>query len=137
MRIVLPIMPPRTTAQQKGVRVVQGRPQFYTKQKVARGAATWMAALAPYRPKTPLEGPIRVSAVFIYPYLTSTPQKARGGLLPKATKSDVENTFKQLGDVLTSLQFFRDDAQIVVLHLEKWHGPEAKVVLTLDPLTME
>ena len=63
--------------------------------------------------------------------MSNTPQKSQGLYLPKVTRPDADNCAKALVDSLTTLQFFRDDAQIAELTISKWHGPEGSVSISI------
>jgi len=119
--------PPSTTAQKKGMRFVNGKPQFFHNARMQREEVTWTSLLAPHRPQAPLTGPLELSLCFIYPHLKSTPKKRLGDLVPKTTKPDCGNVAKHLEDHLTKLRFIEDDARIARLIVEKFHGPESHV----------
>ena len=58
---------PRTSAQEKGVRIVRGRPMFYTKSKVLEVERLYSMMIRTHKPERPLEGAIKVKVLFIYP----------------------------------------------------------------------
>lgn len=131
MRIHLAVIPPSTTAQQKRVRVVHGKPVFFHGATMRREAAGWAALLAPHAPPAPLSGPLDVSVRLVYPYLASTPKKARGGLLPRTTRPDLDGAVKHLIDTVAAVGIIANDAHISRLHLEKYNGPDTEVGITL------
>lgn len=106
--------PPSVTAQQKGVRVVHGKPMFYTKPEVLEARAELAYHLKQYVPEKPLEGALslRVSWIFL------TKDKKKNDSF-KSTRPDLDNLNKLLQDVMTDLGFFKDDAQIAKLHCRK------------------
>ncbi len=88
-------------------------------------AAGWKELVAiqarEHAPETPLEGPIVVHCDFIFPRPKRLLVKSRpDGRIAKATKPDVDNALKAAMDVMTSLAFWRDDAQVYSAHGRKW-----------------
>ena len=67
MDFFLQITPPTATAQEKQVTVVNGRPVFYDPAPVKKARNLLSAQLAAYRPPRPLEGPIALSTVWLFP----------------------------------------------------------------------
>ena len=79
-----------------------------------------IALIAPYTPEKPLEGPLRLSVEWSYPWRTSEPKKNRArGFRMCDTKPDCDNLTKQLCDILTRLGFWLDDAQVADLRFCK------------------
>lgn len=113
--------PTDSTAQQKGVRIVNGKPMFFTKAKVKKAEQQIARLFAPYVPPAPLEGPLVVEVEFIYPWRKGEAKSVKGywKCRPKDTKPDVENAFKSVGDQMTKLKFWGDDSQIARLVLVK------------------
>ena len=120
----LDIDPPRTTAQEKGVTVIRGIPRFYEKQEVKQARYYLESALAPWKPKRPLEGALSVNMVWDYPHKGRHKDKE-----PKTTKPDIDNMVKLMLDCMTGT-FWQDDRQIVKLTIEKrWNEKGAIGVL--------
>ena len=106
---------PRTSAQEKGVRIVRGRPMFYTKDKVQEVAKLYDFMIRVNRPKRKLTGAVRVNVFFYYP--VKKPHKCGD---PKITRPDVDNMAKLLIDRVTKSGFFwEDDSQISDLRIIK------------------
>lgn len=124
--------PPSTTAQQKGVRFVRGRPRFYTKARLTREVVTWASLLAPHRPRVPLDGPLSLYVKLVYPHLAKTAKRDHHLTIPKTTKPDAGNAIKELEDVLTRMRFIVDDARIARLTAEKFHGPDTEVGIRIQ-----
>ena len=79
-----------------------------------------IALIAPYTPEKPLEGPLRLSVIWAYPWRASEPKKNRLlGYRMCDTKPDCDNLTKQLADILTRLGFWYDDAQVAELRFTK------------------
>ncbi len=130
--IHLKCVPPSVTAQQKRIRVVNGKPVFFHGARMRREAQTWAALLAPYAPKTPWFGPISLTISLTWPHLKKTRKNDRRTLMPKTTKPDAGNAVKHLEDVLVKLGFMNDDAQIAHLEVTKWFGPEESVGIRIQ-----
>lgn len=113
--MMLDIDPPTITAQQKGVRVVHGRPFFYEKHEVTQARRTIEWAMKKYVPDEPIQGPVILSVALGIP----TKDKKRLKKEWKDTRPDLDNMLKLLLDCLTEMKFFRDDAQVVQLHSQK------------------
>jgi Holliday junction resolvase RusA-like endonuclease len=127
IEMFLKVRPSSTTAQQKGIRIVNGRPMFFKKSKVVREGNMLVALLSPYRPQAPYRGPLSLEIGFTFPHLKSAPKKILALKVPKETRSDLDNLSKELIDLFAKLGFIEDDAQIARMLLEKWHGPEDQV----------
>lgn len=109
MNFTLEIAPPRTTAQQKGERIIwtgQG-PQImhYEKETVKNVRRIYAEALTPYKPEKPIEGPVELKIVWRY-------KKNKAGW--KTTRPDLDNMEKLLLDTMTQVGFWLDDAQVVM-----------------------
>lgn len=113
--------PPTITAQQKGVRVMYGKPVFYTKPEVKRAKQELAYHLKKYAPKEPLQGALMCSVYWYF----KTEDKKRDGKL-RDTKPDLDNLQKLLQDLLSDLGFYKNDAQIVELHITKFWRHDLK-----------
>lgn len=133
--ITLRCTPPSTTAQQKRVRVINGRPQFFHSAEMRREESTWTSLLRPHQPAEPMDGPLSLSIRMVYPYLKATSKAHIGRLLPKTTRPDVGNSTKAIEDQLTRLRFITDDSRICRLLVEKFHGPEPMVGIQIQIAT--
>lgn len=94
------------------------------------------AMFASHAPERPIEGPVKLSLIVFYPYPKSTPKKvvAAGGR-PMVKTPDADGIAAGIMDVMTDLQFWRDDSQVYCLRVEKWEVPDAggiKVVIDTD-----
>jgi Holliday junction resolvase RusA-like endonuclease len=99
---------PTVTHQDKAVRVVRGKPQFYEPPALADARAKLMAHLAQHRPEKPLTGALRLTVSWYF----WTDDPAREGMY-RTTKPDTDNLQKLLKDCMTALAFWKDDAQVV------------------------
>lgn len=90
----------------------------------------WKHAVAlgalPYRPNSPIEGPISVSIEFIMPRPKSKMRKKDpDGKVWCASKPDVDNLEKAVLDALTNAGWWHDDAQVVRLDSVKVYHSKA------------
>ena len=109
----IPGEPPRVTAQQKGVNRRTGK--YYKPAELRDAEQKYLAYANQVRPAQPLEGPIRLTVIFVFLAGKShTPGK------PKITKPDTDNMLKALKDSLTRTGFWKDDAQV-------WYETTAKI----------
>ena len=108
-----PMNPPTVTAQQKGVRVVNGKPVFYEKPEVKAARTLLTIHLARHRPKKPMQGAVRLLVVWRYPRGKHPDRSWR------ITRPDTDNIQKLLKDVMTDLGYWRDDAQVASELVEK------------------
>ena len=120
---------PTGTAQQKGVRVVHGKPYFYTKPNVEGAETLFKTALIPHLPKKPSDKPIRLTVTFCF----DTKKKKLWGQ-PKPTRPDTDNYLKLFKDCLTADKNGRnglwfDDAQVVEEHVFKNYAEKATIAV--------
>ena len=124
IEVLLQMKPPRTTAQQKGVRVVNGKPFFYEKDKVKNVKEIYMRHLAKAAPDKPLEGAISLSIVFKY----------SGKDEWKTTRPDLDNMEKLLIDSMTQCGYWLDDAQISSKYTAKRYGEKEGIEIRVATL---
>jgi Holliday junction resolvase RusA-like endonuclease len=92
---------------------------------------------ADYRPDKLLEGPILVT-VKVYKKIPKNFSKkkkaaAEAGQLRPTTKPDVDNYAKSIKDALKNV-IWKDDSQVVDLHISKWYSETPRVEVTIVPL---
>ena len=135
---------PKGTSQQKGVRVVKGRAHFYNKDNVAEAEAAFRAQLLPHRPKKPSTKPIKLLVWFAF----DTKNKKlwgrdfnedeggiwepRRGYTYKPTRPDTDNYIKLFKDVMTSVGFWVDDAQVVDERIIKTYAETATIAVAWE-----
>ena len=119
---------PTATSQQKGVRVVNGKPYFYKKNKVSIASTIFTLKLRQHKPKRLYEGNVRLYLIFSF----DVKDKTRWGKY-KPTRPDAENTAKEFIDCMTSL-FFADDNQIVDLRVVKVYAEKASIMVRIEEL---
>jgi len=118
---------PSATAQQKGVKVIKGKPHFFEKSKVSEAKEIYKLGIAPHTPIKPLNGAVRVDIVIQYPMA-----KGKSPLAFKMTRPDLDNTAKLILDVMTDLGFWYDDGQIAQLNLTKLYHEESGILIRVD-----
>lgn len=129
MKFFLSINPPRTTHQQKGVNVVNGKPIFYDKPKVkaAREELTW--ALLSHKPNKPIEGAIRLKTVWLFKSKSHKKNEF------KTTRPDTDNMIKLLKDCMTDVGFWLDDAQVADEETVKmWTNEKAGISVYVEKI---
>ncbi|OAT74541.1 RusA family crossover junction endodeoxyribonuclease [Parageobacillus thermoglucosidasius] len=90
-----------------------------------------------HRPEKLLEGPIFLEVKVYKPILKSFSKKkkaaAEAGQLRPTTKPDVDNYVKGVKDALKNV-IWKDDSQVVDLHISKWYSETPRVEITIAPL---
>ena len=107
--------PPTVTAQQKGVRVVRGKPFFYTKPEVIAARDEILYRIKSFMPNKPIEGNIKMDVAWCFYKKTAKETKYKG------TRPDLDNLQKLLQDCMNGL-LFKDDSQIVQLTTSKYES---------------
>ncbi len=125
IKFTLPIVP---TAQARPKVAVRGKfAQAYKTEGQKANERTLEACLKDHAPKAPLSGPLALDFVAALPIPASASKKAREAMLAghefPAKKPDLDNIAKQLKDAMTRMQFWVDDAQIVILRCKKVYAP--------------
>ena len=119
---------PTGTHQQKGVRIVHGKPMFYEKASVRDARTQFTLALKPYAPKQPSTKPIRLTIWFAF----DVKDKKLWGQY-KPTRPDTDNSLKLLKDCMSGL-FFVDDAQVVDEQVIKTYAEKATIMVRWEEL---
>lgn len=136
------------TAQQKGIRVVNGHTVVYTKAHVRQAQEKLRLALARVRDGffVPKPDAARVSVDFHFPYPKGTPKKDASRFSYMTQQPDADNVLKGLLDamspkfkvvnhrkVLVSRGYWDDDSQVCLGPVRKLRTPNTpKIVLTID-----
>lgn len=121
-------------AQAKGVMVIAGKPRFFKKAKIKQAENTWHALLAPHCPAEPFCGPLSLSVRLVYPWRKGESKKRVAGhqLYPIETRPDIDNIFKMIADVMSTLGFWSDDSQIAQLNLSKNYGHKTGISIDIS-----
>ncbi len=131
MKIELNIIPPKATAQQKGAFVLKGHIRFFEKKQVRSAREILFSALKPFQPDEPIATAVSLSVKYYFPY-RKTERKAivkQGLIIPHTVRPDLDNLEKLLLDVMTSLQFWKDDSQVCDKQTQKFFAPQGKIVI--------
>lgn len=110
----MPMRPPTATHQEKKWRVVHGKPVAYEPESVKAARAKLTAHLTQHRPNEPLQGAIRLVVKWCFPRGRHPDGTYR------TTKPDTDNLNKLLKDCMTTVGFWKDDAQVASEICEKF-----------------
>jgi len=102
-----PMIPPTVTHQEKKFTARHGKLVAYEPPELKDARAKLMAYIGKHRPEKPLEGPVLLDVLWLFP-ITGNHQDGEA----KITKPDTDNLQKLLKDVMTDLGFWKDDAQV-------------------------
>jgi Holliday junction resolvase RusA-like endonuclease len=125
----LDCIPPSSTSQ--GKRINRSTGVFFTSKAHREDMEMLEALMSPHRPKTPLEGPLDVQIVAVWPWPKSARKSDQEKVLPKTTKPDADNFSKGVIDCLMRLGFFTDDSKISHLSASKWYGTRPCIWITI------
>lgn len=130
MHFFLNIDPPTSTAQEKQVTIVRGKPIFYDPVSVKAAKRLLTAHLRLHRPQKPLSGPVALSTIWLFPKGKSH----RHGEW-RTTRPDTDNLQKMLKDCMTKCGFWKDDAQVVREQVEKrWADDPTGIYIEITEL---
>ena len=126
IQFFIPMKLPSATHQMKKWGVRNGKPYSYEPQSVKDARQKFMAHLAKHVPDVPMQGSLSLTTQWIYPADNKHPDKTW-----KTTKPDTDNLVKLLKDVMTTLRFWEDDAQVASEIIQKFYsaGPTGLFVL--------
>jgi len=128
----LPIVPPKATSQTKRLVMVGGKPRFFAKKEHQSAENDLMLLCSAHVPNYHLIGPVRLSVKFVFPFRKSETKRRMGmGILPNDSRPDCDNLVKLVGDVLTKLQFYKDDGQVSDLRVSKFWGERVGITVTI------
>lgn len=127
-KLILDTMP-RTTSQQKGVYIINGRPHFYEKNKVEAARYAFTYALKPYAPEFPTIAPVKLFVWFTF----DVKDKKKWGKY-KTSKPDTDNYLKLFKDCMTDCGFWLDDAQVVDERCIKTYAEQASIFVRWQEL---
>lgn len=120
---------PTVTHQQKKVRVIHGKPQFYEPDQLMETRAMFMELLAPYAPNEPMDGPLRLTTKWLFPKIKGTTNGQY-----KHTKPDTENLLKLPKDCMQELGFFVNDSRVASEITEKFWSDTVGIYVRLENL---
>ena len=118
--------PPKTTAQQKKVAIVNGRPRMYAPKRLKMARSYLVGNLRHLRPKSPLKGVLGLHVRWCF----KNP-KGKKGERYKITRPDTDNLQKLLKDCMTECGFWEDDAQVAFEVAEKLYSDEPRLEICI------
>ena len=126
LEFFIPCNPSKATAQGSSMIMKRKNPdgtytRFVGRAKNSKAEQTkkeLILLLQSHRPAKPFEGPVSLMVVWAYPWRKSEPKKNRDRWVACDTRPDCDNLSKLLCDVLTRLNFWKDDSQVA--HLNFW-----------------
>lgn len=134
-------IPPKTTAQQRGVGVNKktGKAISFRKPEAEAAKQSIIELIRPYAPQEPLEGALRLATMVVWPYnkghLSRKCDIGRTDLIPNTGKPDWDNWIKTYQDALKTLGFIKDDSQVVFPQgPSTWFGPVPGIITIIEPL---
>lgn len=130
--------PPSATHHAKRLFVAHGRAMMADTPELVKARKWYATAILPYRPESPLAGPIRLSLRFVWPYRASESRSviAAGLDVAKTSRPDCSNLAKTIEDQLARLGFFADDAQVTELFVSKAWGPRPGVEVRVEEISL-
>ena len=118
---------PTTTHQMKQVNFKNKT--IYEPPALKAARAMLMAHVGQFQIAQPLTGPLRLTTKWLFPI---TGKHLDGEY--KATRPDTDNLNKLLKDVLTDLNFWRDDAQVASEIIEKFWAQRTGIYIRIEQL---
>lgn len=124
-----PMKPPTITAQEREVKVVNGKPVFYEPAELKAARAKLIGHLGKHAPPEPYRVGVRLLVKWCFPLRG----QHRDGEY-RITKPDTTNLQKLLEDVMTELGFWRDDALIASAITEKFWAELPGLYVAIEEL---
>lgn len=127
-------IPPKTTAQQKRLVVVDGKPRFFKKKEQTEAESLLTSLLREHVPPRPMKAPVAITICIRWPYTKATPKRVveAGEPVPHTTRPDMDNWAKGFIDLLASMRFIEDDAHVTSLLLEKERGNSPGIYVKIE-----
>ena len=129
MIFFIAIHPPTATAQERKVKVINGKPIFYDPPAVKSAKELLSAYLAQHRPPQPLTGGLSLRVLWLFP------RGAHPHGAWRTTKPDTDNLQKMLKDCMTRAAFWEDDAQVAREIIEKrWSDEPCGIYIEIEKM---
>ncbi len=130
MNFFIAINPPTATAQEKKIRVLNGKPLLFDPAPVKDAKNLLTSYLISHKPEMPIEGAVGLTVLWLFPKGKSH----RHGEW-RITKPDTDNLQKLLKDCMTRCGFWKDDAQVVRETVEKrWSDEPCGIYIEIEEL---
>lgn len=125
----MPMIPPTITAQEKKIRVVNGKPQVYDPPELKAAKMKLRAHLIPHIPDQPFDGALRLVVKWCFPI---TGKHYDGEY--KYTSPDTDDLNKALKDIMENLNFYVNDARVASEIIEKFWAEITGIYIRLEKL---
>lgn len=130
LHIFIQCNPPKSTAQERKVRMQGGRAMFYDPPNLRAAKETLAAFLKPFTPAEPFTCPVRLAVQWRFSY-----GKGHKDNEYKRTRPDLDNLHKGLQDVMTKLGYWADDNLVVEVWSQKiYHKSKPGINIEITPL---
>jgi len=125
--------PPTATAQEKSVRVINGRPVFFEPSRLKEAKKLLTGHLIVNSPDEPIEGAVALKTLWMFPK-----GKSHKDGEWRTTRPDTDNLQKMLKDCMTKTGFWNDDAQVVLEIVGKvWSEAPTGIYIEIIPIDKE
>ncbi|MBQ5399334.1 MAG: RusA family crossover junction endodeoxyribonuclease [Ruminococcus sp.] len=126
----IPMKTPTITFQKKrlGTRK-NGKAYIYSDDSVREVKASLLSRLAPFVPERPYSGAVLLLVKWLFPLKGNH----RDGEY-KISKPDTDNLEKLLKDIMTELDFWKDDAQVCSEHIEKFWAANSGIFIQIEEI---
>ncbi len=128
IQFFMAMIPPTCTHQEKQVRVVNGKPQFYDPPEVRTAREKLRAHLAKHKPPEPYPCGVRLVVKWLFPKGKHPDGSYR------TTRPDTDNLQKMLKDCMTSEGFWKDDALVCSEVVEKFWAETPGIWIRIEPV---
>ena len=128
MMFFLPMQVPTRTFQSKKVTAYKGKARLYTPPELVEIQQKFISALSKYAPEKPMDGPVALTTIFLFPSDKKHPPRT-----PKTTKPDTDNLVKMLKDCMTKCGFWNDDAQVSKDIIVKRYDIHEGIFIAIEP----
>lgn len=115
IELFMAMVPPTVTHQAKKLAIKNGKAITYNSSELNAAKIKLRAYLSKHVPERPFEGPVWLGVKWCFP-LKGNHQDGEY----KTSKPDTDNLEKVLKDAMEELGFFKNDAQVVSEHIEKF-----------------
>jgi len=113
----------------------RGRVMHIDTPELKEATAFLQEKMLPFRPRTPLVGPLKLIAVWVFPHLKGAGKSTRESIIYKDTAPDLGNMEKLFADVMQRMGFFANDGQIACEPLVKVWGPKPGIAVSVSEMT--
>ena len=131
--------PPKSTAQGSSTILKRRDGSMFVgkfaNSKAKKVQSDLMSLFRPHVPENPFEGPVELSVTWTYPWRKSeTKKRMAEQWLPCDKRPDVDNLCKMLFDIMTRLNYWRDDSQVSNLHFIKGWGDYPGIGIVIEEM---